>query len=288
MHRAGDRTFHRDGAFEHLPHENLPQAEFPHAQAEVVVFGQGFDVEELVVAVGGEHRKGPAAVGAAHPGRGHGLAQDFPDEQVAGVVFRELVGIVAGREFPPGRNDGEDRQLHHVDPGNEVVAQLEIERVYQVLGVVHGKDFEADVVFLFVDEHALVHPVETVRLVGGTVLRADDALDVAIGFPGQVHLALGLRIVGVGADENAVVAVVDGPDGVVEHAPDDGRFVPAGDHDGHRLFRRGQELFLGEARVFAADDQEPVGLPDHVDDVDKQFVQTADHEDDAEADQQHL
>jgi hypothetical protein len=98
--------------------------------------------------------------------------------------------------------------------------------VDQVFGIVRGHHVETDLVLLFEQEHALVDPVEAVGLGGGAVVRTDRQMNVG---KASFQLADSVQcwlIVGVGADEEMIVVVIDGGDVVLHHARNDLIFVP--------------------------------------------------------------
>lgn len=76
--------------------------------------------------------------------------------------------------------------------------------------------------------------------------------------PDEVHLPLGGRVVGVGADEDDVVGVVDALKGVFQHAPDNGGFIPAGNHHGDALLRLGEELLFRQGRILGKNEEPAV------------------------------
>lgn len=66
--------------------------------------------------------------------------------------------MVAGKVGPVPWH-GVYRQLNHVQFRDDVVAELEHQRVDDVFGVVHEEDVEPGIVVLLVDLNAFVEPV---------------------------------------------------------------------------------------------------------------------------------
>jgi hypothetical protein len=95
-----------------------------------------------------------------------------------------------------------------------------------VLRIVRHDDVEMHPVLLLHEQHALVNPVEIVGFRGGAVVRAHRQVEV-------FHVLLGLadgrdrrRVVGIGADEEIVVAVTVGRNIVLHHFLDDAVLFP--------------------------------------------------------------
>ena len=217
---------------------------------------------------------------APDAGAGDAAAEDFPDHHVLVVVLGEFVHVMgAGQLVPVRRLEGDHRELHHVLSGDQVIEKLDGQRVHDVLGVLHDEDGELHVVLLLevLDPH--VDPVQAVGLAGGAGVAADDAVDVVVDLAQARHLPLGVEVVGVGADEDVEVGIVEGVDRVVDHVEDDVRLVPGRDHDGDRLLRHAHELLLGYGPVAFLDEKGPVDAPAEIDDVDDEFVEAADQED---------
>ena len=91
-------------------------------------------------------------------------------------------------------------------------------------------------VIFFEEKHALVDPVQTVGLGCRAVVRANCEVYVgktAFEFAHGVERGL---VVGISADEEVVVVVIDGGDIVLDHAANDGVLAPERDEDGDAPF----------------------------------------------------
>ena len=149
----------------------------------------------------------------------------------------------------------------------------------QVFGVVHHHDAEAHVVPRLVVLHALVDPVEAVALGGGSVVRAGDHVDARMAARLLGDGADGGSVVGIDADKEVVVPVLDGRQIVLQHAADDGVFVPQRDEDGDgTLAGPAHGGVRGPGKADAAGRKPDQG--------DKQVVQTADHDPDRDRHQE--
>ncbi|MNI01543.1 hypothetical protein D3C73_543920 [compost metagenome] len=119
--------------------------------------------------------------------------------------------------------------------------------------------------------------VQAVSLAGGAGTGADHLVHIRVVLADRVDVGLGLCIVGVGANENLIVLVIDGRGGQARHFAYYTDFIPRRNHDRQRLFADGVEpLFIGALEfliVAPAADQ----LAGPVDDVDEQVIE-AQHE----------
>jgi hypothetical protein len=195
------------------------------------------------------------------------------------VVFGELVQVGVAGEFGEGAFVGDDGKLDEVVLGDKAVVNLEGERVDDVFGVMEDEDFVALASLLLVELDGFDDPVEAVCLAGGAGVGADDAMDVGAVEGGAGDLHLGGFIVGIAADEDVVVGVVEPVGGGLEHGADDGGFIPGRDEDGDRFFACIVELPLFAARIFAAlGEQMAEGLQVE-DEVEKEVVQATEEVD---------
>jgi len=91
-----------------------------------------------------------------------------------------------------------------------------------------------------------------------------------------IHLAGGVRVVGINADKNEIVAVVNRVDGVEQHIFDDAGFMPGRKHHGHRLFLDAQQLVEGQGLDQVPLEEPAIKLPSPVIKVNKEVVGAAD------------
>ncbi|MCY1413870.1 hypothetical protein D9M71_293070 [compost metagenome] len=89
----------------------------------------------------------------------------------------------------------------------------------------------------------------------------------------RIDVGLGLRVVGVGADEDLVVLVVDGRRGEARHFTYHAHFVPGRDHDGQGLFRDLEQAFFVGLLKLVIDAKAPDQLAAPIAQVDEQVVQ---------------
>jgi hypothetical protein len=118
--------------------------------------------------------------------------------------------------------------------------------------------------------HALIDPIQAIALGGGSVMRAGGNVDSRVAARLRGDGADGGGVVGVDADEEVVITVLDGHQIVLEHAADDGVLAPQRDKDGD-----GTLATSTDSRVRGPGEAEAAGRkPDQ---GDKQVIQTADH-----------
>ncbi len=78
----------------------------------------------------------------------------------------------------------------------------------------------------FVIQDRIENMVEVGGFVGRSGVRCDDLMDAIIDPGNLIDLTLGLWVVGIGANENVVIVIVNGLAGVGESLGDHVRFVP--------------------------------------------------------------
>ena len=106
-----------------------------------------------------------------------------------------------------------------------------------VLGVVHDEHVEELARPRLVQEDVLHDPVKAVGLHRRAVVRHRGAVHIGKPLAHPLDLGLGLRIVGVDADEDLEAVVVESVDGVDHHLGDDVGLAPGRHHDGHARLR---------------------------------------------------
>jgi len=168
--------------------------------------------------------------------------------------------------------------LYHPAAVHGLVDPAQFLRMDQVLGVVNDDDVEAHGALPLVLQHALIDPVEAIGLRCRAIVRAErqvDLLEAGLGLPNGGH---SLMVVGISADEHAVIAVLHRAQVMLEHLADHAVLVPQGDENGGaflrwRLARRhgrrlapqaaepGPEADQVEKKVVQAADQDPNGEP---------------------------
>jgi hypothetical protein len=250
--------------------EQLAAAELVQAKADFVVFGEIGGVENAVVVLDGGGFDGPSGVAGSHAVRRQESPQQPPRGDVLGLVFGELVAVDAVGEVAEGRAQREHGNLDHAVAVHGVADAAQLLGMDDVFGVVHRHDIEADRVLPLVAQHALVDPVQAVGFRSGTVVRAEGQVYLGEARLGPADRRHSGAVVGVGADEERVVPVLDGSHVVLEHLADDAVLVPQGKED------RGALLGLaGPRRVWRLPAAKPGGKAY---DVEKEIVQSADQD----------
>ncbi|MNE66810.1 hypothetical protein D3C80_1623830 [compost metagenome] len=97
-----------------------------------------------------------------------------------------------------------------------------------------------------------------------------------------------MRVVGVGADKDLVVLVVDGRSGQARHFTDHADFVPGGDHDGQRFFRDFVQALLIGPFELAVDAKTPDQRAPPIAQIDEQVVQPQQEHQRGKGDRQEL
>lgn len=190
-------------AGEHFVHALLLEA-----QADVVVLGQALHVEGDTVTLGQQRQDRLATEAGADPGAGHLADQRLAQDDVLAVQLGELVDVMAGGELPPALGVGVDRHLDQVLARQHKVEQAQLQRLDHVLGVVQDEAGELHPGLLLEALDGLDDVVQAVGLAGRPWPRADHLVHMAVAGADLIHLSLGGRVVGVGADEDLVVLVV--------------------------------------------------------------------------------
>jgi hypothetical protein len=95
-------------------------------------------------------------------------------------------------------------------------------------------------------------PVEAVGLAGGAIVGADDLVHPGAVEGGARDLHLGGVVVGIGADEDIVVGVVQAGAGGLQHGADHRALVPCRDQDGDGLLRQVVQFPRLGGRIVAA------------------------------------
>ncbi|MNC16279.1 hypothetical protein D3C75_641280 [compost metagenome] len=130
--------------------------------------------------------------------------------------------------------------------------------------------------------------VQAVGLAGGAGASADHLVHVGVVQAHRVDVGLGLRVVGVGANENLVVLVVDGRGCQACHFTDHAHFVPGRDHDGQGLFRYFEQAFFVGFFVLVVDAKAPDQLAAPVAKVDEQVIQAQQEHQRGQDDREYL
>ena len=243
--RRGDGGIQLDGD----KHLSKPKSVQPVAV--IVVFGQGFRVEDASLMdfaqpfQRGARKTGSDAVGGQKP------VDPLAHGDVFQLVFRKLVAVEPVGEFVRPGGQGQHGDLHHVVASREPVDQTQRFRVDQVLGIVRHHHLEMDSVAGFVVRHLLVDPIQTVALGSGAVVGAPGQMDARVAALCPGYRPRGEFVIGVDADEDVVILVTNDRQIVLEHAPDDAVFVPQRHKNSHPAlrsliqlrFRRPRKLF---------------------------------------------
>ncbi|MNI14292.1 hypothetical protein D3C73_675500 [compost metagenome] len=189
------------------------------------------------------------------------------------MVLGELVDVVPGSEAMPFRRVGIDRNLDQVLGRQQVVEQAQLHGRNHVLGIVQDEAGELDLCIVFKAQDGVDHVVQAVSLAGRTGTGAHHFVHVGIMQAHRIDVGLGLGVVGVGADENLIVLVVDGRGGQARHFTDHADFVPRRHHDRQGFFADGiQPLLIGSVEFFI-DPPAPDQLAGPVHQVDEQVIE---------------
>ncbi len=221
-----DREIHREAD------EDLLHAHFLEPEGDVIILGQRRGVERFAAGRQPQRDHRPAAEAGGDAGAGHGLGEALADQQVLGMPFGEFVHVAAcdpggGRAF-----QRIDRQLDEVLPLDEEVEELQLQRMDDVLGIMHRDAEESDADRALVRPDAADQRVQAIGLVGRPGMRNVDAMDVGKFRRDRVDLADRVRIVGIDADEEMIIGVAQEAEIGAQHGADDIGLLPGGDHDG--------------------------------------------------------
>ena len=176
------------------------------------------------------------------------------------------------------RGQRQHRDLHHVVRSGKVIDPAQRLRVDHVFGIVRDHHIEFDAVALFVRQHALVDPVETVGLGRGTVVRAERQVHARKFARGGFDGGNGFFIVGIRAYEEFGGVEHGGRDVPFQHAADHPVFMPERNKNGDAAVRRGIHFRLrgpGEPGLAENMQQYPAG---HEGDVQEEVVESADQD----------
>ncbi|MNF37276.1 hypothetical protein D3C84_181930 [compost metagenome] len=204
------------------------------------------------------------------------------------MVFRELVDVMAGGKASPLGGEGVDGNLDQVLGRQQVVEQAQFHGRYDVFGVMQDEAGKLDLGIGLEAQDRVDHIVQAIGLAGGAGTRAHHLVHIGVVLAHRVHIGLGLRVVGVGADKNLVILVVDGRGGQACHLTHHAHLVPGRDHDCQGLFRHlEQALFVG-ALMLVVDAKAPDQLAAPIHQVDEQVVQPQQEHQAGEHDRQQL
>ena len=142
----------------------------------------------------------------------------------------------------------------------------------QIFGVVHHHDAETHVVTHLVVFHPLIDPVEAVALGSGPVMRAGSHVDARMAARLLCYRANGGSIVGIDADKEVIIAVLDGRQIVLQHAADHGVLVP------QAVRKRRWDAAAAPAESDGRRPWKAEAAGRKPDQRDKQVIQTADHD----------
>ena len=144
-----------EGDREHA--EDRLHAQLRQAHADVVVLGQAVDVERLVARGAHQRQQRLAREAGADARRGHHARDALAHHHLLGVALGELVHVGAGDQLVPLALQRGHRQLDHVLARQQVVEELQLQRVQHVLAVVQHDAGELDAVLALVLEDRRDH-----------------------------------------------------------------------------------------------------------------------------------
>ena len=229
-------------------------------------------------------------MGVAHPGAraGDQAGDAFAHHHLLGVALGEVVLVGAADPAALVLLQAEHRQLDEVPAVDEEIEGLQFQGVDHVLGVVQHEPRERPPGDRLLGQDGPEDPVQAVGLAGRPGVGHLDPAHAPVAAGDPVHFRLGLLVVGVGADEDRVVLVLQAGLGGLQHPRDDAEFLPGRHHDGER--RLGLEVQLGqvEVRMMLPDGHPADGGAEPEIDVDEQVVQAADQDDEVDQEQQQV
>jgi len=244
------------------------------AETDVVVLGETLHVEGNTVAVFEQRTDGLAAEASADASAGHLTCQGFADDNVLAMVFGKFVNVVPGGEAMPFWCVRVNRNLNQVFVRQQIVEQAQLHRRNHVLGIVQDEPGKLDFRLAFKTQDRVDDVVQTVGLTGRAGAGAHHFMYVGIVLADRVDVRLRVRVVGIGADENLIILVVDGRGCQPRHFTDHADFIPRWHHDRQWFFSDGvQALLIGPFELFI-DPPAPDQLSAPVHKVDEQIIET--------------
>jgi len=127
--------------------------------------------------------------------------------------------------------------------------------------------------------------VQVVSFGGRPWFWIDDFNNLGVGLADLVNLSLSFRIIGIDPDENKIIAVINGVEGVEEHALDNACFLPGWKDQSDRLFVDGQELVESQRLDQFSLKNLTVELTKPVIEIDKKIIEATDRKGDYQDDE---
>ncbi len=192
--------------------------------AEFIIFGEAGGIEGafpktiLMAAVGATLRdfsEHLAADARRDTGRGDGGAQRFADDQVFGVGFGEFIEIMPAYPRRGGICERAHRHLDHGESGDERIMDAELLRMDDIFGIVKDDGFEGAARARFFAQKGGPEMIEAIGLAGGAGAGAAHGLKAGVREAGDGALAFG--IIGIKADEDAVIGIIQRGGEMGEH-----------------------------------------------------------------------
>ena len=115
--------------------------------------------------------------------------------------------------------------------------------------------------------------VEAVGLAGRARAHADDLVHIGEMRTNLIDIALGVGVVGVGADKDLIIFVIKGGCGQTCHFTHHTDLLPGRDHDGKGLFGHAIKAFLIRRRMFVIDAEMAETFARPIGDVDEQIIE---------------
>ena len=134
-------------------------------------------------------------------GAGNDAADPLPNLEVLGVHLGELIHIEASDHRSDRPGERVDRQLNEVVDVDQLVEELELQRMNEVLGIVHHDSRKLNVLLGLEHEDVGDRLVQAVGLAGRAIVRNQHHMDVLVQPLRLAHLGLGEGIIQVYADE---------------------------------------------------------------------------------------
>jgi len=111
-----------------------------------------------------------------------------------------------------------------------------------IFGIAEDNNVKGQAGLLFKLLKAAVNFIQVISFGGRPGFGVDNFNNLGVGLTDLVNLSLSFRIIRIDADKNKIIAVINGVEGVEEHALDNAGFLPGWEDQSDRLFIDGQEL----------------------------------------------
>jgi len=189
--------------------------------------------------------------------------------------FRELVAVMPGNKRRPELRQGQDGQLHELDPFHRGREQWEGERIDHVFRIVQNDCAEPQVIMPFVILDCSIEAIEAIGLAGRPIEIVHHHAYARIAASAEVRRARGFRVVAIAADIEPQPVLRPRGAGVSDRSRYHPRFLPRGNKHGPAL---GQRRPLQRFPVNTRRGRPPGCAQPDVDDIDRELVDGSDQE----------